>query len=87
MIKSLKNLIRLFYIKRKKAVYMRICKKCGETIYPKEIYFSVARWYVDRQIIKMTYCTECMKTRKEVLNEIDTDNYPYGIAKIDNYKK
>ena len=87
MFKFFKDLIRILYIKKKKAISVRICKKCGDIIYPKEKYFSVNRWYHDRQITKMAYCTACIKTRKEVLKEIESDNHPYGIAFVDPSKK
>jgi len=60
------------------------CRSCGN-------YFSftkmwkVDRWGASRTIHSWCYCKECMKSKEEVLYEIDTDSCRFGIAHIDPF--
>ncbi len=87
MYKFFKVLIRMCYIKKITSKNTRICRKCGKIIYKNEKCFAVKRWNHLMQILKTSYCTACMKTRKDVLNEVDNDNHPFGIAFVDDSEK
>lgn len=38
-----------------------------------------------RPVVSYWYCQECMPSAEDVLNEIDTDDIPFGLAGIDGY--
>ena len=41
------------------------------------------RYGVNARCVKYFYCQNCMKSASDVLNEIDTDAIPLGIAGVD----
>lgn len=76
--------------KRKKRIKLRYylfpteCNLCRKLIHGEKM------WKVERNAIKygqtvtFHYCQRCMHSVEDVLNEIDTDAYPRGIAGIDS---
>lgn len=82
---KIKDLIRMLAIKNRYTRFFCHCRLCGSLIYPGEKMFSVYRWADDRKSAKVCYCMDCIKSKREVLNEVDTDSILYGIANVDSY--
>lgn len=76
---------RLFAVKHRKSRKYRKCRLCNQLIFPNEKMYFVYRWAKDMQVVKICYCENCVKSRKDGLNEVDTDSILYGIAYVDDY--
>ena len=74
--------------KRLKAIRLRFifferkCSSCGD-IFKREKMWLVNRWGVNNTCHTWCYCTHCMKTVKDVLHEIDSDDCFFGIYGVD----
>ena len=77
---------RLRAIKSKFMILGRICECCKEEVSFEKMWV-VDRWGAKKMIYPHYYCQKCMHTVKDVLNEIDNDACPYGIAFVDPYMK
>lgn len=75
---------RLKAIKLKYVFRPRECRHCKEE-YKRERMWQVYRFGPCKTWNKWYYCQRCMHSAKAVLREIDTDNYPWGIAGIDPF--
>lgn len=74
---------RLEAIRLKFVIFSKQCSCCDNHFHFKKM------WHVKRSGLKHTvhswyYCQKCMPTAQDVLNEIDTDGIPFGIAGIDD---
>ena len=74
---------RLKAIRLKSIIFSTQCGCC------KKHFHLTKMWHVKRSGINHTvhdwyYCKNCMPTAKDVLNEIDTDGIPFGIAYLDD---
>ena len=47
--------------------------------------YHVNRWGPNKRIVAHYYCLNCMHSAQDVLNEIDSDEIPFGIAGIDDF--
>ena len=79
-----------FERKRLKAVKSRFmilpteCKCCNQEFYFEKMW-KVSRWGMNQAVRPWHYCQNCMHSADEVLNEIDTDDCPWGLAFIDPF--
>lgn len=74
---------RLKAIKLKYVLFPTKCDCCGEE-YKLEKMWQFDRWGINKSVRRWHFCQNCMHSAEEVLNEIDTDEYPFGLADIDN---
>ena len=75
---------RLKYIKEiHPRLFPKECKSCGE-LYIKEKMFKVNRWGCNYIVLTHYYCQHCLKTKEDVLFEVDSDCNPFGIAFVDD---
>ncbi len=65
------KLIRVHFIAKE-------CKKCGNH-YVHEKMWRVARWGINDAVYDWHYCTNCFKTKEEVLKEVDSDFCRFNI--------
>lgn len=72
---------RLDAIKKKIFFSAKTCACCKDTVKGEEMWF-VNRW-AGSGACTWYYCTKCMKTKEDVLKQIDTDECIYGIAEVD----
>lgn len=75
---------RLKAIKLKYVLFPTKCRCCGEE-YKREKMWQFYRYGVNNMRFEWHYCQNCMHSAEDVLNEIDTDESPYGLAGVDNY--
>ena len=47
--------------------------------------FRVYRWGVNKTVFAWWYCKKCMPTKQAVLDRIDSDKCPFGIAYVDRF--
>lgn len=78
------NQKRLQAVKKRYVIFPKRCECCGDMI-SKEKMWKVDRWGVNKTIRTWHYCQECMPTPEDVLNEVDTDGSPFGIAFVDSF--
>lgn len=62
----------------------KVCKCCGVT-YKNGYMWHCQRYGKHRHHVDYYYCVKCMPTEEAVLNEIDTDEVPYGLVGVDEY--
>ncbi len=74
---------RLDAIKLRYAFFPKKCGCCGEE-YVSEKMYKVRRWGVNKMVFTWHYCQNCMKSKEDVIHEIDTDSN-FGIAFVDNF--
>lgn len=77
---------RLRAIKSKFMILARQCECCKEEV-SFETMWEVKRWGVNNRIYLWNYCKRCMHTAEDVLNQIDNDACPWGIAYVDPQTK
>lgn len=76
--------------KRIKAIKLRFmilpkkCQRCGEEFYFEKMWKAL-RWGMNETCHEWHYCQNCMHSAEEVLDEIDTDDCPWGLAFIDSF--
>lgn len=70
-------------IKLKYAFSPTKCHACGEE-YVREYMWTFYRYGINHRHIKHHYCQHCMHSVEEVLQEIATDNSPFGLVGVDN---
>lgn len=75
---------RLKSIKLKYALFPTKCRCCKEE-YKREKMWHVCRYGVNATVHDWYYCQNCMHSAEDVLNEIDTDGVPFGIAFVDDF--
>ena len=75
---------RLKSIKLKYVFFTTKCHYCGQ-LYKREKMWQLYRYGINATWQKWHYCQNCMHSAEEVLNEVDTDEFPSGIAGIDNF--
>jgi hypothetical protein len=63
-------------------VMMRKCDKCGN-FFKKEPMFRVPRWCINDGSHYWYYCTHCLRTKEQVLMEIETDDCDFGIFPLE----
>lgn len=76
---------RLKAIKLKYVLFSTKCECCGEE-HKREKMWKLFRYGINETKHKRFYCQNCMKSAEDVLNEIDTDESPFGIAGVDDFK-
>ncbi len=77
---------RLKAIKSRKVFLRKKCAHCREKFKNQEMWV-VKRFGKYGEVNKYYYCKECMPSKEDVLNEIDTDEILYGIAYVDDFFK
>lgn len=75
---------RLKAIKLKYVLSPTECNCCGNE-YKREKMWRLYRYGINKSYNKRYYCQNCMHSAKEVLNEVDTDECPFGLAGIDPF--
>ena len=60
------------------------CDSCGDTFVRQKMW-TFTRYGMSASHFKWYYCQNCMHSKEDVLNEIDTDEYPFGLYRIDNF--
>ena len=75
---------RLKAIKLKYVLFPTKCDCCGEE-YKREKMWQLYRYGINKTWHKRHYCQNCMRSAKEVLHEIDTDESIFGLAGIDDF--
>ena len=79
------NQERLKSIKQVKVYFVRCqCRKCLN-YFVHEKMWHVPRWGVNEWKYDWYYCLHCFNTKEEVLNEIDSDDNPFGVYKVDPF--
>ena len=76
---------RLKAIKLKYVLFPTKCECCGEE-YKREKMWQLYRYGINETYHKWHYCQNCMHSAEEVLHEIDTDEFIFGLAGIDDFK-
>lgn len=77
------------YLKRYNAIKLKTIRlkprqcECCKNSFIREKMWCVERWGINKTTHTYYYCTSCMGSPEEVLNEIDTDANPFGIAWVD----
>lgn len=79
-----KDIKRLKYIKDKLVFFDTKCD-CCDNYFKFEKMWIVKRWGVNKTVHNWYYCHNCMPTKCDVLNEIDTDACIFGIFPIDSF--
>ena len=75
---------RLKAVKSRFRIFPTKCECCGEEFYFEKMW-SILRWGINETCHNWYYCKKCMHSADEVLNEVDTDECPWGIAVIDPF--
>lgn len=75
---------RLKAIKLKYVLFPTKCDYCEEK-YKREKMWQLYRYGANKRWHEWHYCQRCMHSAEEVLNEVDTDESPFGIAGIDDF--
>lgn len=75
---------RLKSIKLKYVLFPTKCDYCEEE-YKREKMWQLYRYGANKRWHEWHYCQRCMHSAEEVLNEVDTDESPFGIAGIDDF--
>ena len=75
---------RLESIKLKYVLFPKKCECCKKH-YKKEKMWKVNRYGINQTCHEWYYCQNCMHSAEDVLNEIDTDEVPFGIFDVDDY--
>ena len=76
--------------KRLKAIKLRFvffstkCEHCGNE-YKRERMWQLYRYGINKTAYKWHYCRKCMHSAEDVLNEVDTDEFAFGIAGVDDF--
>ena len=60
------------------------CSCCGN-YFRKEKMYKVHVWGVNRSVVPLDFCQNCMKSREEVLEEVDSYQGFFGIAFVDDF--
>lgn len=77
--------VRLRKIKTIKVYFGRTkCEKCGNQFVHEKMW-RVPRWGTNKWRYDWYYCKHCLPTKKDVLNEVDTDKCPFGIYDVDPF--
>ena len=79
-----KNEKRLKAIKLKYVFLKTKCNLC-QNEYNLEKMWIVYRYGINKTTHKFSYCQNCIRSKLDVLNEIDTDEYPFGIVDADSF--
>jgi len=74
------------YIKKQIIFEHKICDCCGNPLNMVHVW-KVNRFNKTGTFDTWYYCLECFDSKEEVLLEIDSDSYPFGIHPIDYNKK
>ena len=75
---------RLNAIKKRFFLFPRTCDCCKTTIVLEKMWF-VDRWHANMRVHRYHYCTKCMKTKEDVLTQIQNDECSFGIAFVDSF--
>lgn len=75
---------RLAAIKQKFVLFPRVCRLCNEEVTFEKMW-SVYRWEINKTVHEWCYCKTCIKSAKEVLHQVDNDDYHFGIAFVDRF--
>ena len=76
---------RLKAIKLKYVFFPTKCRCCKEE-YKREKMWLVYRYGINKVTVKCRYCQNCLRSAKDVLNEIDRPTSPlFGIIGIDEF--
>ena len=76
---------RLKKIKLETIYFRRVqCMKCRSNFVHEKMWY-VPRWGVNEWKYDWYYCQHCFPTKEEVLAEIDSDDNPFGIYKVDPF--
>lgn len=75
---------RLNAIKLKYEFFPVKCDYCEE-YYKREKMWKFYRYEENRTYQTHYYCQNCMSSKEDVLNEIDSDESPFGIAGVDDF--
>ena len=75
---------RLNAIRLKLVIFPTKCRCCGEE-YVREKMWQVYRWGINKTRHEWNYCQNCMTSKQDVLNEVDTDDVMFGIAEVDSF--
>jgi len=79
-----KEQMRLNCVKDKFVFFDTKCECCNNyTKFGKM--WLVKRWGANKVVFDWYYCHDCMPTKEDVLNEIDTDTIIFGIYPIDDH--
>lgn len=76
---------RLRAIKLRYVFFAQRCECCKDQLSFEKMW-SVDRWGPRETVERYYYCQNCIRTPKDVLNKIDTDDNQFGIAFVDEYK-
>ena len=76
---------RLKAIKLKFVFFSTTCDFCRKE-FKREKMWRVYRYGINQTSYKWYYCQKCMPTAEDVLYEIDTDEFPFGIAGVDDVR-
>lgn len=80
-----KDKLRLLYIKKQYILFPTKCDCCNKICHRFTKMYHVNRWGPNKRIVAHYYCLNCMHSAQDVLNEIDSDEIPFGIAGIDDF--
>ena len=75
---------RLKVIKLGYVLFPTMCDCCEEK-YSKVKMWKFYRYGYNMRRFKWHYCTNCMATAEDVIKEIDSDEYPFGLVGFDNF--
>lgn len=75
---------RLKAIKLKYVLFSTKCDCCGNE-YKREKMWRFERYGINKTWHTWHYCQNCMHSAEDVLNEIDTDESPFGLAGVDDF--
>lgn len=76
--------------KRMKAIKLKFvffptkCDCCEEK-YKRKKMWQLNRYGINKTSHKWHYCQNCMHSAEDVLNEVDTDEFFFGLAGIDDF--
>ena len=77
--------------KRLKAIKLKFvfsptqCERCGKECIGERMW-QLYRYGINETVHKWHYCQECMHSAEAVLHEVDTDEFNFGIAGVDDFK-
>lgn len=75
---------RLNAIKLRYYFFPRQCCSCRKEYAREKMYF-VPCWGVNKKVWPYYYCQKCVKSKEDVLREIDDEEYGFGIAFVDDF--
>ena len=76
---------RLKAIKLKFVLFPTKCACCGEE-HKREKMWQLYRYGINATFHKWHYCQKCMHSAEDVLHEVDTDEFNFGIVGVDDFK-